>query len=368
MRLIIDAHLDLAWNALSWKRDITLSLDELNRRDIGRDGLMARGRATVSLPEMRRGGVAVCLATLMARVPHGESMVHAEMLDYPSRDIAHGVARGQLAYYRALERRGEIRILTSRSKLDTHWQRWTAADVAQRHALPVGIILAMEGCDAITSPSEAELWWDLGLRCPALVHYGAGAYAMGTGAEGGITTDGHKLLDEFSRLGMILDTTHLSDESFVDAVSCFNGPIMASHQNCRALVPGVRQFTDTQVKAVIDRGGILGAPFDAWMMHPGWVRGFTVAETTSRDLVSLDVSADHMDHIRGLAGNCQHSAIGSDLDGGFGTEQTPRELDRISDLQLLDEILQQRGYTGEDIDEIFHGNWLRFFREHLPES
>lgn len=366
MRLIIDAHLDLSWNALSWKRDLTQSLDALNRRDVSRDDLLPRGRATVSLPEMRRGGVAVCLATLMARVPLGESMVHAEMLDYPSRDIAHGVARGQLAYYRALERRGDVRFLTSRDELDRHWEQWLASDDAQRQTLPVGIVLAMEGCDAITSPPEAELWWELGLRCPALVHYGAGAYAMGTGADGGVTESGRELLAEFSRLGMILDVTHLSDESFVDAMAGFDGAILASHQNCRSLVPGCRQFTDEQIRQVITRGGILGAPFDTWMMYPGWVRGKTIAETTSRDLVSIDAAADHIDHVRGLAGNCKHSGIGSDLDGGFGNEQTPRELERISDLQLMDGVLRQRGYTEEEIDAIFHGNWLKFFREHLP--
>ncbi len=106
---------------------------------------------------------------------------------------------------------------------------------------------------------------------------------------------------------------------------------------------------------------MIGAAFDAWMLYPGWVRG-----ETRRDVVGLEAAADHIDHICQLAGDSRHVAIGSDLDGGFGTEQTPRDLDRISDLQKLDAVFAGRGYSEQAIDDVFHGNWLRFFRKHLP--
>jgi membrane dipeptidase len=360
MPLLIDSHLDLAWNALSWKRDLLLPLPELNRIDADQDPHPARGHATVSLPELRRGQVAVCLATLMGRVPYGETInVHGNSLDFPRHENVFAFAQGQLAYYRILELRGEVRWLRDRHQLQQHWQAWQTA--GDRAAQPIGIIIAMEGSDAICEPEQAELWYQDGLRCASLVHYGSSRYASGTGDDGPLTACGRKLLDEFARLGIILDVTHLCDQSFFEAIDHFAGPVLASHQNCRALVPGQRQFSDEQLRRVLDRDGVIGIAFDAWMMYPGWERG-----KTSREVVAIGAAVDHVDHLCQLAGNDRQVAIGSDLDGGFGTEQSPTGLDSIADLQRLAPLLSQRGYSDESIARIFGGNWLRFFSEHLP--
>jgi membrane dipeptidase len=162
---------------------------------------------------------------------------------------------------------------------------------------------------------------------------------------------------------MILDATHLSDPSFFEALELFDGPVLASHQNARALVPGDRQFSDEQLKLLIARDAVIGAAFDAWMLYPGWERG-----KTSPEVVSLEAVADHIAHVCDLAGNARHAAIGTDLDGGFGTEQTARDLDTIADVHKLAGILAGRGYSDEDLDLIFHGNWLRFFRRALPAA
>ncbi len=248
-------------------------------------------------------------------------------------------------------------MIRTAGQLDEHWRNWSA-DPANT---PIGYILAMEGADPIVDVDHAAAWWELGLRSVNLAHYGKSRYAVGTGGDGPLTPDGVLLLEEFERLGMILDATHLSDTSFFQALDAFGGPVLASHNNCRALVPDGRQFSDEQVRLLIDRGAVIGAALDAWMLFPGWIRG-----QTTRDVVALDAVADHIDRVCQLAGNARHAAIGSDLDGGFGTEQVPTGLDRISDLQKLDGILSARGYPPKDIDAIFHGNWLRFFREHLP--
>lgn len=361
MRRLIDGHLDLSWNALSWGRDITLDLGELNRREAGLADHAARRRATTTLPEMRRAGITVCQGTLLARAkpevrrPEGHSRLS---LDYANQEIAHAAAHGQLAYYRVLEGREQLRMIRTAGELDDHWSRWRDDETSAR---PIGLILAMEGADPIVDPEQAEAWWDLGLRSVNLAHYGRSRYAVGTGDDGPITADGVRLLAEFDRLGMILDATHLSDTSFFQALDLFGGPVLASHNNCRALVPGVRQFSDEQIRLLIARGAVIGAALDAWMLAPGWVIG-----QTSRDVVDLDAVADHIDHVCQLAGNCRHAAIGSDLDGGFGTEQTPTGLDSIADLQKLATTLDRRGYASDDIDAIFHENWLRFFRAHLP--
>jgi membrane dipeptidase len=360
MRWLIDGHLDLAWNALSWGRDITLDLDWLNRDEIVMTDHPARGRATTTLPEMRQAGIAVCQATLLARAkpdvrrPEGHTRLS---LDFANQDIASATARGQLAYYELLERRGLLRMIRSAADLERHWERWTLDSDAE----PIGFILAMEGADPIIEPSQAVEWWNLGLRSVNLAHYGKSRYAVGTGEEGPLTPEGIQLLKEFQRLGMILDATHLCDTSFFQAMEIFKGPVLASHNNCRALVPDGRQFSDEQIRLLIERDAVIGAALDAWMLAPGWNKG-----VTSREVVRLEAVADHIDHICQIAGNGRHAAIGSDLDGGFGTEQTPVGMDRISDLQDLGETLARRGYSDATMNDIFHNNWLRFFLRNLP--
>ena len=221
----------------------------------------------------------------------------------------------------------------------------------------------MEGTDPIVSPAQASEWWEAGLRAAGLAHYGRGQYAYGTGVTGPLSPRGVELLKEFSRLGMILDVTHLCDQSMEQAMDLFDGPVLASHHNCRALVPGDRQLADEQIKRLVERGAVIGTALDAWMLYSGWIRGVTQPE-----VVGLASVADHIDHVCQIAGNARHAAIGSDLDGGFGIEQTPHDLNTIADLQKLAMILSERGYHESDIDCIFHGNWLGFFSSALPEK
>lgn len=364
MRWLIDGHLDLSWNALGWNRDVTLDLDELNRREADLDDHPARGHATTTLPEMRAGGVALCQATLLARAKAGGRWTSSWQgparahLDWENQEIAAAVARGQFAYYEALERRGLLRRIRTAADLDAHWTAWEASPATAA----IGFITAMEGADPIVEPDQAETWWNLGVRSVGLAHYGPSRYAAGTGGDGPVTPDGYRLLAEFERLGMILDVTHLADTSFDQALDAFGGPVLASHHNCRALVPDQRQLSDAQIRRLIDRGAVIGMAFDSWMLYRGWVRG-----ETKREVVGIEAILNHIDHICQIAGNPRCVAIGSDLDGGFGTQQTPLGLERISHLQKLDGLLAGRGYPDEAIDAIFHGNWLRFFREHLPD-
>jgi membrane dipeptidase len=235
-------------------------------------------------------------------------------LDFANQEIASATARGRLAYYELLERRGLLRMIRTSSDFDTHWERFTTDNQDEL----IGYILAMEGADPIVEPSQAVEWWNLGLRFVNLAHYGKSQYAVGTGDDGPLTREGVQLLKEFGQLGMILDATHLSDTSFYQALDIFHGLVLASHNNCRALVPDGRQFSDEQIRMLIDRDAVIGSALDAWMLVPGWVRG-----QTSREVVGLEAVADQIDHVCQLAGSHRHAAIGSDLDGGFGTEQSP---------------------------------------------
>ncbi len=359
MRRIFDSHLDLSWNALAWNRDLTEPVQEIRRREQGMTDDKARGRCTTSLPELRRANIPVCLATLLARARREILATKRVDLDYGTRDIAYATAQGQLAYYRRMEAMGQMRMIRTKGDLRRHWSSWKDAEDHQ----PVGYILAMEGADPIVEPEEAAAWWEQGLRAVGLAHYGKSHYAVGTGGSGPLSAKGIELLKEFRRLGMILDLTHSSDPSFFQALELFDGPVMASHNNCRALVPGDRQYSDEQIRHLIQRGAIIGAALDAWMLKPGYVIG-----TNTGEEVPLDAVADHIEHVCQIAGNARHSAIGSDLDGGFGTEQSPRGLDTIADLHKLEVILSGRGFSDGDIDAIFHGNGLRFFSDVLPEQ
>lgn len=349
---------------MTWKRDLKLPLDDLNRNDPATDSKF-RGRATTTLPEMTKGRVAVCLATVMGRVPYGDDSLHGSTLDFATHEQVFAFARGQLAYYEALQDLGHVRLIHSRGELEFHWREWSSFEssdgAASGYAPPLGIILSMEGADAMAGPGYAEKWFGWGLRSTGLVHYGSSAFAVGTGEEGPLTDEGRQLLHEFQQLGMVLDVTHLSDQSFWEAMECYPGTVIASHQACRALVPAQRQFSDEQLKAVIDREGLVCIPCDAWMLFPDWVRG-----ETNREVVSMEALADQVDHVCQLAGNSNHVGIGSDLDGGYGTEQTPTGLDSIADLQKLGDILTQRGYADLEVAAVMGHNAYQFFLKQLP--
>jgi membrane dipeptidase len=348
--MIIDSHLDLSWNALNWKRDLTKSIEDIRRTEAGRKD-KGRGFNTVSFPELQKAGVAVCLATVLARCSH----LKDPLLDYPSREIASAMGVGQVEYYRLMESQGHMRMLRDWPALEAHVAEWKRASGA---GTPLGYILAMEGADPILEPDQVELWWERGLRVVEPVHYGVSYYAHGTGVPGGLTAKGQEFLAAMEAVGMILDITHLADESFWQALEIYRGPVLASHHNCRALVPGDRQLTDEQIQALVERDAVIGAAFDSWMLHPNYVSG-----KTDNSLVSMERVIDHIDHVCQLAGNTRHSAIGSDLDGGFGTEQSPRELNTIADMQRVPDLLRKRGYKETDIEGIMHGNWLRFFQK-----
>lgn len=349
--LIIDAHLDLSLNALQWNRDLRQSVYTIRANEAGMPG-KGRAQNTVALPEMRRGRVALCFATLLARST-GHKVPH---MDYESQAQAFGMAQGQLAYYRGLEQDGQARIVEDAGGLRAHiaeWDAWEEAGADQAATPPLGFVIAMEGADPIREPDQLAAWWDAGLRLLGPTHYGPGRYAGGTGTELGLTDLGAPLLREMMRLGMALDMTHLSDQAFWQTAKIYEGPLHASHNNCRALVPHQRQFSDEQLAFIIERDGVIGAAFDVWMLQPGFLRG------ESNQAVFIDTVINHIDHICQLAGNSKHAAIGSDLDGGFGREQSPCDLDTIADFQLLPGKLAARGYTPDDIADILHGNWLR---------
>lgn len=345
---ILDAHLDMAWNALEWNRDLLLPVRKI--RDFEQQyEEIAAGPATVSWDALREARVGIVVCTLLARL----NRRHKDLAVYQSRESAYAACHGQLAYYRALDERGVLKEIADKSTLEQLLVDWETSSTGK---FPIGYILSMEGSEAILSPTQISAWFEAGLRILGPAHYGPNAYCSASGSAGGFTADGHKLLAEMERVGMLLDLTHLSAQSFAEALDTFGGSVLASHCSCHSLVPGDRQLTDEQIRAIVDRRGVIGISFDAWMLVPDWQIGITTP-----DRFSLENVADHLDHICQVAGDAMHCGLGTDLDGGYGKERTPRELDTIADVPKLAEVLDRRGYSREDIDSILYLNWINFF-------
>lgn len=347
--LIFDAHLDLSMNALEWNRDLRWSVEALRKSESDMTDKKDRGNNTVSLYEMRKGNVGLCVATQIARYVKPENPLPG----WNSPEQAWAQTQGQLAWYRAMEAAGEMRQVRNVEELRNQIADWNA----HPETAPIGYILSLEGADSMVTLDLVEKSYEQGLRAIGPAHYGPGTYAQGTDAEGGIGEKGRALLKEMERLNIILDATHLCDESFREAMDHFNGPVWASHSNCRAFVPDKRQFTDEQLKELLDRGAVIGAALDAWMLVPDWIkRVSTVQELHPR----LEHMVNNIDRVCQLAGNSEHAAIGTDLDGGFGTEQSPEDLDTIADVQKIFPMLEARGYSSDDLENIAWKNWVRF--------
>jgi membrane dipeptidase len=352
--LLFDAHLDLSMNALEWNRDLRSSITEINSREEGMTDKLDRGKATVSLEELRKGNIGIVVATQIARYVSKRS----DLPGWNSPEQAWAQTQGQLAYYKALESLGELSPIRNGNELENHLKYWNGSTDSKKK---IGYILSLEGADSIVSVEYLDIAYNYGLRALGPAHYGPGRYAQGTNATGGLGPNGKDLLEKMESLGIILDATHLCDDSFWEAMDIFNGSIWASHQNCRSLVNHNRQFTDEQFKEIIRRGAVIGLPLDTWMMVPNWVRGLSDPISMK---VDLNVMIDHLVHICNLAGNTNHVGIGTDLDGGFGTEQSPMDIKTIADLQKIPELLLKRGFSNDDITKICHQNWIDFLMNH----
>lgn len=352
---IIDAHLDMGMNAIEWNRDLKKSVFEIRDREEGLNDKLDRGKGTVALPELREGNIGLVVATQIARFVEKGS----KLPGWHSPEIAWGITQAQLSWYRAMEDLGEMVQITNKTELDNHVEKWLN-DATLNDQKPVGYILSLEGADSLVNLDYLHKAYENGLRAINPSHYGPGRYADGTGMTGGFTNIGRELLKEMEGLNMILDVTHLTDKGFSEATDLYQGPIWASHHNCRALVNHQRQLTDEQINVLLERKAVIGGVFDTWMLTNDWIRGI---HDPKEQGVNLEKIIDHYDHICQLAGNSLHIAIGSDLDGTFGKEQSPYDLETIADLQKLEGLLAARGYSTDDIENIFYKNWLRFLGE-----
>lgn len=355
--LIVDAHEDLAWNMLTFGRDYTHSALWTRQQERGGPVPAANGNTLLGKTEWLLGHVGVIFSTLfVAPESHRTGAWDAQVYSTPQQ--AADLASAQLdAYHRLADDHEQFRLIGTAADLDEVVATWgTDHSLEQRR---IGLVPLMEGADPILEPARAEEWFERGLRIIGL-SWDATRYAGGTYTPGPLTADGAELLAIMADLGMILDLSHLSEEAYHQALERYEGVVIASHANPRRFIPTVRGLSDPMIADLAERGGVMGiVPYNAFL-KPGWRKGDSRAE------VPLATVADAIDHVCQVTGSARHVAIGSDFDGGFGLEHVPLGIDTVADLTHLAEPLAERGYSPEQIEMIFSGNWLRILHAGLP--
>lgn len=379
MHYIIDAHEDIAYNALTFGRDYLRSAVETRQMEQDTPTPERTGQTVLGWPEYQRGQVAVIFATLFL-APRRYQGGSWETQVFGSPAEAHRLYDTQLDYYRRLcdDHPDQFRLVRSQKDLREVLEPWQQAqaylpgpdrsageqDTREKVTHPIGLVLLMEGAEGIRAPEEMEEWFELGVRITGPVWAGT-RFCGGTMEPGEFTREGLALLEVLAGLGMTLDISHMNEVSALQALDQYEGPVIATHANARALIKGVegeRHLTDQTIRRLIERGGVMGVlPYNRFL-KPNW------ADTDNRQLVTLHTLAAHIDHICQLAGNSRHAGLGTDFDGGFGWPAVPYEINTIADMQKLAGVLQGYGYSDDSIGDIMGNNWQRCLERTLPAS
>ena len=350
---IVDAHEDIAWNALVLGRDVRRSALETRRLEEGTGVPRRGGHCMVGLPEWLSGSVTIIFGTVfVAPARRGSPEPHT----YTTAEEAYALGQAQLDFYHRLAGEcDQVALIGNHADLNGVLASWESGNPQ------VGIVPLMEGADPIRGPAEAEVWFERGVRLVGLSWQAGSRYAGGNAAPGRLTDAGRELLAVMADLGLILDVSHLAEESFFEAVDRFEGQIVATHANPRARVPGPRHLSDEMIRRLVERDGVIGlVPFNRFL-RSGWSTG-----DPKEDVTGADVAAA-VDHICQVVGDAAHVGLGSDFDGGFGAESAPAEIDTVADLGRIGPALGELGYGEEDVAAVLGGNWLRLLRATLPE-
>jgi membrane dipeptidase len=363
MPLIVDAHADIAYNMLKYGRDYTRSVQETRQLETGSETLLDNEDALLGWPDYQRGQVAVIFSTLFA-LPARWSTGANKLQVYKTFDEAHKHCHEQLLTYHRMtdSEPDKFRLIASVRDLDLILDHWKNPSPESGH--PVGMVVLMEGAEGIRSLSELEEWYELGVRLIGPAWVGT-RYCGGWREPGPLTIDGRKLLSAMADYNFTLDLSHMDEQSAVEALDIYRGPIVGTHGNCLSLMPNSnsnRHFSDRILEGIIERDGVVGVvPYNPYL-KVGWTVG-----KNKREEVPLRQVADHLDHVCQIAGDALHAGIGSDFDGGFGLQSVPPEIDTVADLQNLVSLLQARGYSEADIANILGGNWIARLKRDLPK-
>lgn len=353
---IVDAHEDIAYNALYFGRDYHHSVAQKRRLEAGGDH--PNGIATVGLPDSILGRVALVYATIFTAPESAPGMGTIPGPRYKDAGEAYRLGLQQLDYYQRLtDDSDRVQLVRTQSELDTVLATWESGKEMTEHRQ--GIVLLMENADPIIEPKQFEEWYERGLRIvgPA---WAASRYCGGTGQPGSLTGLGHELLEVMASFNAVLDLSHMAEASFLEAVDRYEGVVIASHSNPRRFRETDRHLSDEMIRRLAERGGVMGiVPYNNFLRN-GWRLG------DARTDVPFSLVLDAIDYVCQVTGSAQHVGIGSDFDGGFGVQSIPAGMDTITDLWRVGDGLRARGYAEADIEAILSGNMLRCLRQSLP--
>lgn len=358
--MIVDAHQDLAWNALTYGRDYTRSVEQTRALEAGTAVIKQNGNTLLGWPDWIQGDVGLIFATLYAG-PERLRLHDWETGLYTSPEEARRMYRRQLQYYQRLfdENEDKFRPIHSRGDLAEHLRAWEAEPDRRR----LGVVLLMEGADGVREPAEIEWWMEQGIRIvgPA---WGGTRYSGGTAEPGPLTELGFELLERMADLGLMLDISHMAETAARQALERYGGGILASHSNPRRLLMHTkypdRHLSDEVIDLMAERGGTIGVVLGNSFLKDGWVRG------DPREQVGMEHVIEKIDYYCQHLGTAEHVGIGSDFDGGFGLEWVPSPFDSIADLQKIGQALRERGWDPDDVQAVMGGNWLRTLESGLP--
>jgi membrane dipeptidase len=353
--IIVDAHLDIAFNNSVFGRDFTLSAYRKRQLEATTDIPSRNGTATVGLPELLLGRVGVAFATLFVSPAFA---AFAGEPGYETPAEAHKLAMKQVDYYyRLADENDRIVLVRTQRDLDNVLATWADGVEFEKHK--VGLVLLMEGADPVREPRAFEEWYERGVRVVGLA-WSETRYSGGTGRPGPLTDMGRELLQVLASYHAVLDLSHAAEEAFLEAVDRYEGPIIASHSNPRHFCNTDRHLTDDMIRRLAERDGVMGAVLLNGFMWTGRDK------TDPKVNTPLSRYLDIIDHICQVTGSARYVGIGTDADGGFGYERIPAELDTVADLGLIGAGLKARGYSSDDIKGILGGNFLRVLRTALP--
>jgi membrane dipeptidase len=357
--VLVDAHLDIAWNYVNNRRDFTVSAWQRRRLETDPVFLKRYGRSMVGLAEAILGRVAVICSSIFVS-PARAGMYPDETQVYSTPQEAFLLASRQMDYYHRLaDTHPQIRLIRTRADLDDVLATWEEGTTLAEHCL--GLIVSMEGADPILEPPQIEEWYALGLRVvgPA---WTATRYSGGTKAPGPLTDLGRELLEIMADFGMVLDLAHMAPEACREALDRYEGPLLASHANPLKFRPNRpdRNLSDDLITRIAERDGVIGImPYNLFLL-PHWSPG------GRKDAATLAHVIAAIDHVCQMTGSARFVGIGSDFDGGFGSQSAPLDFETLVDLQQIGPALAAQGYAPEDVAAIRSGNFLRVLRAGLP--
>ena len=354
---IVDAHQDIAYNTICFGRDYRVSALRKRQLEAETDVPQRTGNATLGLPEAIAGRVALVFATIFVAPDSGNASAPWAQVMYDTPREAYRLGGQQVDIYRQLtDEDARLRLVRDEADLDAVLATWAeGVEVSNRVQ---GLVILMENADPIQEPEQFEEWYERGVRAVGPAWVGT-RYSGGTGMPGPLTRQGRELLEVMAGFNALLDLSHMAEESYLEALEHYEGPIIASHSNPRQFCNTDRHLSDDMIRRLAERDGVMGTVLYNYFLDGDW------SFADGKRAVPLTRVVDVIDHVCQVTGNAAHVGIGSDFDGGFGTESIPAELDTVADLWSLKEALEARGFSEEDVAAILGGNMTRKLRQSL---